>query len=62
MDYELVRFLDTNGAPLVWEPGMELPAFQILMRKRLDRWVVSGFEPAIPVPGGPPRFTPLSFA
>lgn len=56
---ELVIFMMTGGGEVLWQPGTEAPAIQLLMQREATTWYVRGFSPELPVPGWPPTYRPL---
>lgn len=59
LDLELVILMMTGGDTLIWQPGTEVPAIQLLMRRQINTWYVVNFSPEIMVPGWPPTSRPL---
>ncbi|QQM52595.1 SEFIR domain-containing protein [Rhodococcus pyridinivorans] len=54
IEYELVILIPTNGEVTVWEPGTHRPAKAFIMRRRLQTWLLAGFDTRIARPGWPP--------
>jgi tetratricopeptide (TPR) repeat protein len=59
LDLELVILMMTGGDTLIWQPGTEVPAIQLLMRRQINTWYVVNFSPELVVPGWPPTSRPL---
>jgi tetratricopeptide (TPR) repeat protein len=59
LDLELVILMMTGGDALIWQPGTEVPAIQLLMRRQINTWYVVNFSPELVVPGWPPTSRPL---
>ncbi len=59
LDLELVILMMTGGDAFIWQPGTEVPAIQLLMRRQINTWYVVNFSPELVVPGWPPTSRPL---
>jgi tetratricopeptide (TPR) repeat protein len=59
LDLELVILMMTGGDTFIWQPGTEVPAIQLLMRRQINTWYVVNFSPELVVPGWPPTSRPL---
>jgi hypothetical protein len=58
--YELILLVyDPYGEGFTWQPETIVRVQYFLMHATADGWGVAGLEPALPVPGWPPRFEQL---
>jgi tetratricopeptide (TPR) repeat protein len=54
LDLELVILMMTGGDTFIWQPETEVPAIQLVMRRKINTWYIASFSPELVFPGWPP--------